>query len=1127
MRRIKPIICLLALHVLASVSLAQNNVPVRYFYDDLGRLIRVIDQNGNLANYNYDAVGNLLSITRSTVPTNNGLAILSFSPQKGSVGQVVILQGQGFSTTTGANTVQFNGTAATVTGASANSLTVTVPSGATTGPLSVTVSGVTATSDTNFTVTVPTLLAIAVSPPTAAVGVGAAQPFTATGTFSNGSTQDLTASVLWSSSSSAATVSNAAGSQGIATGVSNGLARITATSGTVSGSAVLKVAALTAVTIAPSSISLPRGVTQRFEALAFFDDGTNSDVTSLAAWSSSNPNVATISNSTGLQGLVTTLVNGSTTISASYGGFTSSAPLNVLTLTSLSVSPANTSIPKGTNQQFNVIATFSDGSTTDVTTHAAWASSNPPVARISSVPGTLGLGTAVSAGNATITATYTGMSGLTALTVTPPAPTSVAISPASPLVPLGGTLQLKATAQLTDGTSSDVTTSANWSSSNGSVATVSNTSGRQGLVTGIFGGTATITATFGNLSASAPTTVVGSQIYQGTVYAADGQTPGTRRGGRTVKIYDVATGTLLASATSSNIDGFYQATGNPPGSQGVSVQTSLDECSGKTVSASGSANGGQPIIVNLTLPLAIVSGKISFYDGTPVAFADIFLTADQSCYGDSALNTVAVADTNGNYRAFAELTVGTFTVFAQDNSNTGLMSSVTGSLSSLATPIVVDVSLPPTGTVTGAIFDSTGNALTQGTVQLYSSISEFAKTVRIPSGNRYQFDQVPVGTLVVTASPQTMGPFDVLGASIGTLGTGGQQVTLNVNLQPTSSVQGTVFDTDGVTPVASAHVTIENPSIGGGIADFYDATQVTDAFGKFSLPTVPIGTLRVAATGAGNVAGVVTGTLTQNNTLTINPVFGNAVNLPGATTYNLNDVNSFIFDIDCFGEPVNGGYPGSGTNVAYSDGAFPYLNSGQPPYCASDPATLDLSGRQLIFGPRPMAGNLDNGFSGTQSILQAGRKVFVPQNGGFARYLEILTNPLSTPVTTTFEVDSYFRPFYDTLAVDPATNGNTFSVVTASAQPNAETLAFAFGGGTSLQATSGLSLFQDAFTYKWTVTVPPNQTVILMHFLVQRAPGDITGATSQAQALVNLTDPNALIGMTAQEKAEVINFNVP
>lgn len=34
-------------------------------YDDLGRLSQVIDGQG-VATYNYDAVGNLLSITRST-----------------------------------------------------------------------------------------------------------------------------------------------------------------------------------------------------------------------------------------------------------------------------------------------------------------------------------------------------------------------------------------------------------------------------------------------------------------------------------------------------------------------------------------------------------------------------------------------------------------------------------------------------------------------------------------------------------------------------------------------------------------------------------------------------------------------------------------------------------------------------------------------------------------------------------------------------------------------------------------------------------------------------------------------------------------------------------------------------
>jgi len=54
---------------IASVLLsAQGASPIQYFYDDLGRLVTVVDQNGNVASYAYDAVGNLLSITRSTLP---------------------------------------------------------------------------------------------------------------------------------------------------------------------------------------------------------------------------------------------------------------------------------------------------------------------------------------------------------------------------------------------------------------------------------------------------------------------------------------------------------------------------------------------------------------------------------------------------------------------------------------------------------------------------------------------------------------------------------------------------------------------------------------------------------------------------------------------------------------------------------------------------------------------------------------------------------------------------------------------------------------------------------------------------------------------------------------------------
>ena len=47
-----------------------------------------------------------------------------------------------------------------------------------------------------------------------------------------------------------------------------------------------------------------------------------------------------------------------------------------------------------------------------------------------------------------------------------------------------------------------------------------------------------------------------------------------------------------------------------------------------------------------------------------------------------------------------------------------------------------------------------------------------------------------------------------------------------------------------------------------------------------------------------------------------------------------------------------------------------------------------------------------------------------------------------------------------------------------------------------------------------------------MHFAVQREPADSAGAAAQAMSLVNLTDPHALDGMTAAEKAQVVNFKI-
>ena len=92
--------------------------------------------------------------TGNTVSIHHNIAdpptITSFTPTSGVVGASVTITGTNFDATPGNNTVFFDPIEATVTAASATSLTVTVPSGAGFGPISVTVSNRTAISDDFF-----------------------------------------------------------------------------------------------------------------------------------------------------------------------------------------------------------------------------------------------------------------------------------------------------------------------------------------------------------------------------------------------------------------------------------------------------------------------------------------------------------------------------------------------------------------------------------------------------------------------------------------------------------------------------------------------------------------------------------------------------------------------------------------------------------------------------------------------------------------------------------------------------------------------------------------------------------------------------------------------------------------
>jgi hypothetical protein len=174
----------------------------------------------------------------------------------------------------------------------------------------------------------PTLTSIAVAPAAPAIPLGGTQQFTATGSYSDGSTQNLTTTATWSSSNTAvATI--AAG--GLATSAGAGSATISAASGTVTGSTTLTVTAatLSSITVTPADPVLGyRGAAQQFKATGRYSDQSTRDLTSDVTWSSSDAAVATIGTDGFARAVAT---SGSSTIRAQFGSVSASTTLALRT----------------------------------------------------------------------------------------------------------------------------------------------------------------------------------------------------------------------------------------------------------------------------------------------------------------------------------------------------------------------------------------------------------------------------------------------------------------------------------------------------------------------------------------------------------------------------------------------------------------------------------------------------------------------------------------------------------------------------------------------------------------------------------------------------------------------------
>jgi formylglycine-generating enzyme required for sulfatase activity/uncharacterized protein YjdB len=337
-----------------------------------------------------------------------------------------------------------------------------------------------------------TLKSIAVTPSPTTLFAGVTEALTATGFYSNATTQNITSSVTWTSSNpNVATVSSA----GVVTTVSHGTASITAQSGTVKAKATVTVSVtLMSLAVTPASTTLPANATQALKATGSYDNNTSKNLTSSVTWTSNNPSVATVTSA----GLLVTVGPGTTTVMASASG-SSAAPVvgmatitvDSATATSVAVTPVNKNLPEGTKQQFKATATFSDGTTQVlVPPVVSWTSSSPSIATVSAT----GLASSVTVGGPLlITATPLGSTktGTAALTVTAATLVSIAVTPSTSSVSAGLTQQYTATGTYTDGSTVDITGQVTWSSSVTATATITTA----GLATTLVAGSVTITAT--------------------------------------------------------------------------------------------------------------------------------------------------------------------------------------------------------------------------------------------------------------------------------------------------------------------------------------------------------------------------------------------------------------------------------------------------------------------------------------------------------------------------------------------------------------------------------------------------------------------------------------------------------
>jgi uncharacterized protein YjdB len=381
---------------------------------------------------------------------------------------VVAVNAQGMATALAAGTATVSAIAGGATGSATISVSATPPS--------------------------PQVTSVSVAPSQSSLQTGGTQQLAATVRDQNGNVMSGQTIAWTTSDAKIATVDGA----GLVSAAAPGSATITASVGSVSGTASVTVTAappppprVTSISVAPSQSSVQVGRTQQLSATVRDQNG-NAMTGQTVTWTSSNAGVARVD----AAGLVTAVAAGGATITASVGAVSGTASVTVTAappppprVTTVAVSPGQATLTMGAQQQLTATARDQNGNVM-AGQPVTWTTSDSKVATVSGG----GQVTAQSPGSATITATIAGVSGTASITVngSGPAVGTVVVVPNHANLKPGDQLQLAAIVFDPRGLPL-FNIPVSWSSSNSNSARVSSS----GVVTAVKKGNVKITATAG------------------------------------------------------------------------------------------------------------------------------------------------------------------------------------------------------------------------------------------------------------------------------------------------------------------------------------------------------------------------------------------------------------------------------------------------------------------------------------------------------------------------------------------------------------------------------------------------------------------------------------------------------